>query len=208
MINFKSIYSIMSILVICFFSAGSIADLSGEHDLPTLQKYPGFLKYEDPTTKGIMYARMLRNDDHIVMELYSPAYNIHGVETIPEARTDKEQEQVERATAKFKEGPEKYVSFLPKDVCSMEDFTYTSKPITDQRQSTGGASSWYINVGTAKYEFTCTQPDPKAIIIELFKPFPLIKEIQVQLIENEGKLRRINLKPNRTQIEFEAESSS
>ena len=208
MIKFKNIHAFVSALLLCLMSAGSIADLSSEHDIHTLQNYPGYIKYEDPTTKGIIFARVLRNGVHIVMELYSPAYNIHGVETIPEARTDKEQAQVDKATAEFKKMPEQYVSFLPKNVCSMEDFTYTSKPITDQRQSTGGASSWYINVGTAKYEFICEQPDPKAIIIDLFKPFPLINEIQVQLIENEGKLRRIKLTPNRTMIEFKSESSS
>ena len=197
-------------LIFCFYSAASFADSTSaaNADLPKLDNHPGFLKIEDPTTKGILYARVLRNGSHITLELYSPAYNFHGVETLPKARNDREKEQVTMATEEFVTSPEKYISFLPKDSCLMDSFAHKSEPVTDKRQVTGGAASWYINLVIAKYEFTCTQPHPKTMVIDLFTPFPIIKEAKVQLIEDDNKVRRINMAPGKTAFEFKATPSS
>ena len=201
----KFIFVYICILSVCFISTSTHANASDEiGSVPNLKEFPGFLKYEDPTAKGILYARMLRIDNHLVMELYSQAYNFHGVEAVPEARTEKEKQQVEKASAEFVNNPEQFISFLPKFVCTMEHFGYESEPMTDQRQAAGGASSWYINVVTAKYEYSCTQPDPEAIIIEIFSAFPNFEEISIQLIENDNKMRKIKLTPDRTMIKFKS----
>jgi hypothetical protein len=204
MLNHKCPLTIVNLLLLCFFSSFSYAELPNKfQQKPLLDNYPGYMKYEEPIEKGTVNAKILTlKEGYIVVELHSPAYNFHGVEALPKARTEAEKQKVINATRAFLEQPQKYFSFLPKDSCSMEYFTHQSKPVTDSRQAQGGATSWYANTVRAEFIFDCWRDTPETIVMNIFSAFPKIKVINAQLIVNDKELRRIKVTPDKTVIKF------
>ena len=84
-----------------------------------LDDYDGFLEYDEPK-QGSANAKLVVEGGIIVMQVVTPIYNLHGVETPPGERTEQEKKQVEDETRNFLDSPQDYFIFDPANACAFE----------------------------------------------------------------------------------------
>lgn len=90
-----------------------------------------------------MNAKMLLEDHTLIIELFTPAYNIHGVETAPNVRSAKEKEVVEikrKLLASFQQ----LITFTPSNTCTMKFLGYRLEDVKDGiLQAQTGHIKWH-----------------------------------------------------------------
>lgn len=182
-----------------------------EHDKfsykPMLDKEKGFLKYED-SEKGQANARLWLERGIIVLEFLAPAWNLHGVEAAPDDRSDIEKEQVNKAVKDFLNNPQKYFTFRPDNDCLLRGMNYRLEQVeAGQEQSKPQVNLWRSFDVRSEMLFGCKDATPETIVMNVFSAFPRIKQINLQVIANNGDLRRIRVTPEKTAINITRPSS-
>ena len=158
-----------------------------------LEGVDGFLNYGDPE-RTAANVKMLVREGSIVMEVYSPAWNFHGVETAPKARTDMENETVQKETARFTSEPNKYFRFEPKHFCSLKSISHRLEQVeTTAKKAQSGGERWRAFDVRAQALFGCAEGIPERMTVDLFSAFPRIKKVNVQMIVNDAEVRRVTL---------------
>ncbi len=158
-----------------------------------LEDHPGYVKYEEPT-KGTAEAKMMLEGSVIVMEIYSPAWNFHGVDTAPNKRSDTEKKQVQLETERFISEPNKFFRYEPRDYCALRSIHYKLDQITTgEKQGKSGGESWRTFDVIAEAVFDCAGGVPEKMAVDLFSAFPRLKELNVQMIVNDAKVKRVIL---------------
>lgn len=158
---------------------------------------PKELKRGDVSAKILLYKNIL------AVEFVTPVYNIHGVDTAPNLRSEEEKTRVERAKEKFLTDPEKFISFNPKEACTMTSFGYRLEQVdAGAKQAEPHIGKWRHFDVRAELLFICHDVLPEQMVVNLFKITPNFKEIHAQFIENNSDLRQIVLRPNTPVLEF------
>lgn len=165
-----------------------------------LDEREGYLKYDEPK-KGTANAKMLMEEGIIVMEILSPAWNFHGVDTAPNARSDIEKEQVQNETQRFMSEPNKFFRYEPSKYCSLKTAKYRTEQISSgEKQGKGGGQDWRAFDVRAEAIFGCAGGAPDKMAVDLFSAFPRLKELNVQMIINNADVRRVTLTPEKPVI--------
>lgn len=149
-----------------------------------------------------MNAKMLLEDHTLIIELLTPAYNIHGVEAAPNIRTPEEKELVKVAKRKLLESFQQLLAFTPSHTCTMKFLGYRLENIEDGTlQAQPEHIKWHHFNVRAELIFTCEETLPEKIAFtNLFNDFPRLKEIDIQFIANNSDLRRATLSPEKSVI--------
>jgi hypothetical protein len=206
----KNTFCFTSLLVL-LFSISSFAHASNagkyQHDL-LLEDYPGYLNYETPK-QGAMNAKILLEDNILIVELFTPVYNIHGIETAPNLRTEEEKTRVAEARRRFLNSPQQYFTFTPSKACTMQSLGYRLEKVeAGQQQSEPQNRKWHHFNVRAELIFVCDKTLPSNMAINLFKHYPKLKEIHTQFIANNSDLRRTILTPEKPVIQFTRSSGT
>ena len=198
------------IFIIFALTIGSGSTFADSH-MPAhkflMEDQKGFLKYDD-SKKGSANAKILLDKGLIVMEVLSPAWNLHGVDAAPNERTKHEKEQVENETQRYINNPKKYFRFEPTRACSLRSQIYRLEQISATEGKKGEAGRWRSFDVRAEMVFGCQQASPERMAVDLFSAFPRLKELHVQLIANKGDLRRLTLTPDKPVIPITASATS
>jgi hypothetical protein len=174
---------------------------------PILDRQEAFLKYKDPE-KGEANARLWIENGVIVLEFLTPAWNIHGVETAPDLRTETEKEQVNLAVSNFISNRHKYFTFRPADFCSLTSMNYRLEQDEEgMKQVDPNIKHWRHFDVRSEMLFNCKDASPEKMILHVFTAFPRIKKINLQMLAHKGDLRRITLTPEKTVIGITRSSS-
>ena len=187
--------SAFTILVLATLTSVSFADSNGGDHKFMLEDAKGFLNYDEPK-KNFAYSKILIDKGLIVMEVLMPAWNLHGVDAAPSERSEEQKRQVEINTNNYAENPYQFFSFIPKDACALKSQAYNLEQAstTDKGQKTD-AGSWRRFDIKAEMVFGCAESRPEKFQVDLFKAFPRIKEINAQMIVDDGELTKITLTP-------------
>jgi hypothetical protein len=204
----KAVFSITLIAMVA--STFSFADkLDMFSYKPILDREEAFLKYEDPG-KGEANARLWIEKGVIVLEFLTPAWNLHGIETAPNLRSELEKEHVNLVVNNFITNRQKYFTFRPADFCSLTSMSYR----LEQDQGEEGAKKaepvtkrWRHFDVRSEMLFNCKDASPEKMIVQVFSAFPRIKKINLQLLAHKSDLRRIVLTPEKTAIAITRSSS-
>ncbi len=200
---FQLIRSSILLFILVFLSNSLLAldgdSLTHEYILENSNKY---LKYEDPQ-KGTANARIWLEKGVLIMEILTPAYNIHGVETAPNLRSENEKERVQMAKKRFLNSPDQYFVFRPGNFCSMMSLAYRLEQDNEgPKQAKPGSKVWRHFDVRSEMIFLCKQASPERITVDLFRAFPRLKELNVQYIANNSDIRRVTLTPNKPVVEL------
>ena len=188
--------------IICFLAIGSSLSFA-DSDAPVhkfiIEDQKGFLKH-DETKKTFAYAKILVDQDIIVMEILSPAWNFHGVETSPNQRTEQEKKRVENETQRFLNNPHKFFRFDPAGACTLTGQMYKLEQIsTADKGQKEGTKNWRAFDVRGEMLFGC-ETNVKKFQVDLFSAFPRIKVIKAQVIINQEKVKIITLTPDKPVI--------
>ena len=197
----KAILSITLIILV-----GSTLSMAAKLDLfsykPVLDRQEGYLKYADPE-KGDANARLWIEKGVIVLEFLTPAWNLHGIETAPDLRTEIEKEQVKTAVNNFVNYPENYFTFRPTEFCSLTSMAYRLEQDEElAKQANPNVTRWRHFDVRSEMLFNCKDATPERMFVNVFSAFPRIKKINVQMIAHKGSLRRITVTPEKTAVEI------
>ena len=190
-----------------------ISGLQADNHDPSAQKFlledkssyltPKELKRGDVNAKILMYKNIL------AVEFVTPVYNIHSVGAAPNLRSEEEKARVERVNAKFLADPEKFVSFLPKEACTMTSFSHRMEQVdAGAKQTEPYVGKWRHYDVRAELLFICDDVLPEQMVINLFKITPNFKQIRAQVIENNSNLRQVVLRPKTPVLEFRRSSDN
>ena len=164
---------------------------------------PKELKRGDVNAKVLLYKNIL------AVEFVTPVYNIHGVDTAPNLRSEEEKARVERAKEKFLADPEKFISFKPEEACTMTSFGYRLEQVdAGAKQAEPHVGKWRHFDVRAELLFICDDVLPERMVVKLFKITPNFKQINAQFIANNSDLRQVVLRPNTPVLEFTRSSGS
>ena len=153
--------------------------------------------------RGGVNAKILLYKNIIAVEFVTPVYNIHGVDTAPNLRSEEEKARVERAKAKFLADPEKFISVKPKEACTMTSFGYRLEQVdAGAKQAEPHVGKWRHFDVRAELLYICGDVLPERMVVNLFKITPNFKEINSQFIENNSNLRQVVLRSNTPVLEF------
>ena len=197
--NTKFYFNVTIILFSFIFCLNSaFADSHSEKEQEFMLKdYDGYMKYDEPI-KGTANVKMLLEGNVIVMEVYSPAWNFHGVDTAPNARSDIEKEQVQQETKRFTSEPNKFFRYEPRDYCALRSIKYRLEQVsTGDKQGKGGGQDWRAFDVRAEAVFDCSGGIPDKMAVDLFRAFPRFKELHVQMIVDDTDVRRVTLTPEK-----------
>jgi len=199
---------IATLLVLFLFSVANADNHGKQNHKLLLEEYPGYLKYAEPKN-GTVNAKILLQGNIMVVELESPVYNIHGVETAPNVRTDDEKARVEKAKQKFLENPQRFFTFDPSKACTLMSLGYRLENVNagDEQAKPQNIKWHHFNV-RSELIFVCINPLPEVMAIDLFRAFPNIKEIDAQFMVNNSELRRVKLTPEKTGIRISGAPAS
>tara|TARA_R110002096_G_scaffold429592_4_gene642603 strand:+ start:906 stop:1541 length:636 start_codon:yes stop_codon:yes gene_type:complete len=198
-------------LFISFLLVTSVAHSTGttkyQHKL-LLEEHPDYLTYETPE-KGEMNAKILLEDKIMIVELFTPVYNIHGVETAPNLRSEEENLLVANARQKFLNSPQQYFTFSPSKACTMQSLGYRLEQVeAGAKQAQPQNKKWHHYNVRAELIFTCSKALPESMSMTIFKAFPNLKEIHTQFIAYHSDLRRTVLTPEKPTIQFTRSSGT
>ncbi len=173
-----------------------------------LEDKTSYLKHKE-LKKGGVSAKILLYKNILAVEFVTPVYNIHGVDTAPNLRSEEEKARVEKAKGKFLAAPEKFVSFKPKEACTMTSFGYRLDQVDEgAKQAEPHIGKWRHFDVRAELLFICDDVLPERMNVGLFKITPNFKEIHAQIIEQNSDLRLVVLRPNTPVLEFTRSSDT
>ena len=172
-----------------------------------LEDKTSYLKHKEPK-RGDVNAKILLYKNILVVEFVTPVYNIHGVDTAPNLRSEDEKTRVEKAKEKFLASPEKFISFAPKEACTMSSFGYRLEQAdTGAKQAEPHVGKWRHFDVRAELLFICDDVLPERMIVNLFKITPNFEEIHAQFIAHNSDVRHVVLKPKTPVLEFTRSSN-
>lgn len=204
----RNIKVTLIIFALAFGPGESFADSHMLSHKFIMEDQKGYLKYDEPK-KAAANAKILVEEGLIVMEVLTPAWNLHGVDTAPNERTEQEKEQVEKWTQKYTNNPQSFFRFEPTEACSLRSQIYKLEQVsTTEEGKKGDAGSWRRFDVRAEMVFGCKQATPERMTVDLFSAFPRLKELHVQMIANKGDLRRLTLTPDKPVIPITSSSAS
>ena len=195
-------------LTFLFGSGLSFADSDKPIHKFIMEDKKGFLKYDEPE-KTFADAKVLIDDEIMVVEMHTPAWNLHGVDSAPNERTELEQKKVEKETQRYRDNPHKYFRFVPDQACSLISQIYKLEKVsTTEKAQKRDAGSWRSFDIRAEMVFDCTKASPKKMQIDLFSAFPRIKKIRAQTIVNDGEVTKTILTPEKAVIPIASSPAS
>ena len=167
-----------------------------------LDAYDGYMTFEDPV-RGEANAKVLLDNEGLVIQFVTPAYNLHGIEAAPSQRTAEEKARVNDARNKFLRAPEDYIKFTPSESCQLDSLIYTLKLVDEgQQQSKLQVSNWHHYDVKAELYYSCDDVLPETLNLRIFDGYPRIKKVKTQFIAHNSDLRRADLTPEKSVIQF------
>lgn len=148
---------------------------------------------------GVAQLNLAQDGRSLHMELESPAMNIVGFEHMP--RNSEQHAAVEHAVAQLEKGDELFRFSAAASCRLIEAKVESSLMDRNHEEHEAGAEDSHSDFDVS-YQFSCSQPGQlRKLEVTLFKLFPALEELEVQLISDRGQ-KQAHLTPSNSSLKF------